>query len=45
VEPVGDLLVVDVKEQASAALVTRSLKELLIGDRVEMRPETGSGGK
>ncbi len=45
-EDVGDLLVIDVKERASTALVTRSLKELLIGDRVEMRPgSTGSAGK
>jgi hypothetical protein len=44
IEAVGDLLVVDVKEKASAALVTRSLKELMIGDRVEMRPDAGSGG-
>jgi len=43
-EPVGDLLVIDVKEKASAALVTKSLKELMIGDRVEMRPDAGSGG-
>ncbi len=44
-EDVGDLLVVDVKEQVSTALVTRSLTELLIGDRVEMRPASrGSGG-
>ena len=43
-EAVGDLLVIDVKEKASAALVTRSLKELMIGDRVEMRPDAGSGG-
>ncbi len=37
VEDVGSLLVVDVKEHASAALVTRSLSELAPGDRVEMR--------
>jgi hypothetical protein len=37
VEEVGALLVVDVKEHASAALVTRSLSELAPGDRVEMR--------
>ncbi len=43
-ERVGSLLVVDVKEKASTALVTRSLKELMIGDRVEMRPDAGSGG-
>jgi hypothetical protein len=36
-EDIGALLVVDVKENASAALVTRSLSELLPGDRVEMR--------
>jgi hypothetical protein len=47
-EDVANLLVIDVKERASAALVTRSLFELLVGDRVEMRPEpgadAGSGG-
>lgn len=43
-EDVGDLLVIDVKERASTALVTRSLHELAIGDRVEMRPEGGAGG-
>lgn len=43
-EDVGDLLVIDVKERASTALVTRSLRELVIGDRVEMRPEGGAGG-
>ncbi len=44
IEAVGQLLVVDVKEHASTALVTRSLKELLLGDRIEMRPDQGSGG-
>lgn len=44
-EVVGDLLVIDVKPNASAALVTRSATELAIGDRVEMRPEGGSGGR
>jgi hypothetical protein len=44
VEVVGELLVVDVKEHASTALVAKSRKELVIGDRVEMRPEAGSGG-
>ena len=34
IEAVGQLLVVDVKEHASTALVTRSLKELLLGDRI-----------
>jgi len=43
-EDVGELLVVDVKERASTALVTRSLKELLVGDRVEMRSAGGAGG-
>jgi hypothetical protein len=44
-ETVGDLLVIDVKPNASAALVTRSLGELAIGDRVEMRPEGGASEK
>jgi hypothetical protein len=44
IEAVGELLVVDVKEHASTALVTKSIKELMIGDRVEMRPAAGSGG-
>jgi hypothetical protein len=44
IEAVGSLLVVDVKAKASAALVTRSLKELVVGDRVEMRADAGSGG-
>lgn len=47
-EDVGHLLIIDVKDRASAALVTKSLRELLIGDRVEMRAEAeaagGSGG-
>jgi hypothetical protein len=44
-EDVGDLLVVDVRETASAALVTRSLTELEAGDRVEMRAAGGARGK
>jgi hypothetical protein len=44
IEAVGELMVIDVKDHASTALVTRSLKELMIGDRVEMRPAAGSGG-
>jgi hypothetical protein len=40
-EDVGQLLVVDVKERASTALVTRSVKELYVGDRVELRPSEG----
>jgi hypothetical protein len=43
-EIVGDLLVIDVKEQVSTALVTRSLRELALGDRVEMRAAGGAGG-
>jgi hypothetical protein len=42
-EDVGSLLVVDAREQTSVALVTRSMRELFVGDRVEMRPGTGSG--
>ncbi len=46
-EVIGDLLIVDVKEHASAALVSRSLRELFVGDRVEMRAAGGkiSGGR
>lgn len=44
IEAVGELMVIDVKDNASTALVTRSLRELMIGDRVEMRPAAGSGG-
>lgn len=44
-EDVGELLIIDVKDHASTALVTRSLVELYIGDRLEMRAEgAGSGG-
>jgi hypothetical protein len=43
-EIVGDLLVIDVKETTSTALVTRSLRELAIGDRVEMRASGGGSG-
>jgi hypothetical protein len=37
-EDIGELLVVDAKENFSTALVVRSLRELFAGDRVEMRP-------
>jgi len=48
-EDIGELLVVDAKENFSTALVVRSLRELFAGDRVEMRtgrvaPAPGSGG-
>jgi hypothetical protein len=42
-EDVGELLVIDVKDHASTALVTRSLFELYLGDRIEMRAEAGAG--
>jgi hypothetical protein len=43
-EEIGSLLVVDAKEHASTALVVRSRRELLAGDRVELRvAQTGSG--
>ncbi|MBI5542370.1 MAG: LysM peptidoglycan-binding domain-containing protein [Deltaproteobacteria bacterium] len=37
-ENIGSLLVVDVKESASAALIIRSVRELEVGDQVQMRP-------
>lgn len=43
-EIIGDLLVIDVKETTSTALVTRSLRELAVGDRVEMRAAGGAPG-
>jgi hypothetical protein len=42
-EVIGDLLVIDAKDHASAALVSRSLRELYVGDLVEMRPGSGKG--
>ncbi len=48
-ETIGELLVIDVRERASAALVTRSRSELLVGDHVLMRaagqPSAGAGGR
>jgi hypothetical protein len=44
-EDIGSLLVVDAKEHASTALVVTSRRELVAGDRVELRvAESGSGG-
>jgi hypothetical protein len=43
-EIMGDLLVVDVKDHVSTALVTKSLRELVIGDRVEMHAAGPGGG-
>jgi len=42
-EDVGELLVIDAREHASAAVVLRSLVELYIGDRVEMRAAAEAG--
>ena len=42
-EQVGALLVVEAKEHASTALVVKSERELLIGDRVEMRIAASTG--
>jgi hypothetical protein len=50
-EVLGELMVIDVKETASTALVVKSRRELLLGDVVEMRaqggarPDGGSGGR
>ncbi|MBI5070527.1 MAG: LysM peptidoglycan-binding domain-containing protein [Deltaproteobacteria bacterium] len=41
-EDIGELLVVDAKENYSTALVVRSLRELAAGDRVEMRQSRGA---
>jgi hypothetical protein len=49
IETIGEVLVIDVKERASSALVTRSRTELLVGDRVQMRAagqaSAGAGGR
>lgn len=39
-ENIGSLMVVDVRETTAAAVVVRSIRELRIGDRVEMRVGT-----
>jgi nucleoid-associated protein YgaU len=50
-EVLGELMVIDVKESTSTALVMKSRRELLIGDVIEMRvpggapAEAGSGGR
>lgn len=44
IEEIGALLVVDAKERASTALVVKSLRELLIGDRVEMKVAGAQAG-
>jgi LysM domain-containing protein len=48
-EDVGTLVVVDAQQTSSSALVVRSLRELYVGDHVEMRagaalPLAGAGG-
>jgi hypothetical protein len=48
-EDMGTLIVVDAQQTSSAALVVRSLRELYVGDKVEMRtaeprPPAGAGG-
>ncbi len=40
VEDVGTCMAVEVKDIATMCLVTRSLREIVHGDRVEMRPES-----
>jgi hypothetical protein len=42
-EDVGDLLVIDAQDEVSTTLVVRSMRELAIGDEVEMRPAGGAG--
>jgi hypothetical protein len=50
-EVLGELMVIDVKETTSTALVMKSRRELLIGDLVEMRVpggakrDAGGGGR
>jgi hypothetical protein len=50
-EVLGELMIIDVKESTSTALVMKSRRELLIGDLVTMRveggapPVSGSGGR
>jgi len=41
-ESIGQVLVVDAREQTSVAMVLRSLRELRRGDRVEMRTATAA---
>jgi hypothetical protein len=41
-EDVGTLVVVDAQQTSSSALVVRSLRELFVGDKVEMRAAAGA---
>jgi hypothetical protein len=43
-ENIGVLLVVDVKDKVSTALVVKSIREIVPGEHAEMRPPGGSGG-
>jgi hypothetical protein len=49
IETVGEVLVIDVRERVSSAIVTRSRTELNVGDRVVMRAagqaSAGAGGR
>jgi LysM repeat protein len=40
-EVIGNVVVFDAQEHASSAYVQRSILEILVGDRVEMRPAAG----
>ncbi|HVP67870.1 MAG TPA: LysM peptidoglycan-binding domain-containing protein [Anaeromyxobacteraceae bacterium] len=42
-EVIGEVVVFDSQDRASSAYVRRSLAELLVGDHVEMRPESPAG--
>lgn len=41
VEDVGMCMAIEVKENATMCIVTRSIREIVYGDRVEMRAESG----
>jgi hypothetical protein len=44
-EDVGDLMVIDAQDAVSTALVIRSMREMAVGDQVELRAAAGAGGK
>ena len=43
-EDIAQCMAVDVKERASTCLMTRSIREVVFGDKVEMRAAKGNGG-
>lgn len=43
-EAIAELMVIDVKENASSALVLKAIREVEVGDRVVMVPEGAAGG-